>query len=152
MIVNPIKRKPTRKIRVGSVYVGGDAPISIQSMTNTETCDVEATLAQIQRCADVFNKTYLSSDINLEYLALPFYKFSPYVYAGGGNLGFHNSHNFKTQIGGGIEYLFKNTAFRLNIQYDMGTDDNWDQFTNGKRKDQAVRLGLGINYYFGNKK
>ena len=53
MIVNPIKRKPTRKIRVGSVYVGGDAPISIQSMTNTETCDVEATLAQIQRCADV---------------------------------------------------------------------------------------------------
>ena len=47
MIVNPIKRKPTRKIRVGSVYVGGDAPISIQSMTNTETCDVEATLAQI---------------------------------------------------------------------------------------------------------
>ncbi len=100
----------------------------------------------------LFNKTYLSSDINLEYLALPFYKFSPYVYAGGGNLGFHNSHNFKTQIGGGIEYLFKNTAFRLNIQYDMGTDDNWDQFANGKRKDQAVRLGLGINYYFGNKK
>ncbi len=35
------------------MYVGGDAPISIQSMTNTETCDVEATLAQIQRCADV---------------------------------------------------------------------------------------------------
>ena len=28
MIVNPIKRKPTRKIRVGSVYVGGDAPTS----------------------------------------------------------------------------------------------------------------------------
>ena len=52
MIVNPIKRRPTRKIRVGSVYVGGDAPISIQSMTNTETCDVDATVAQIQRCAD----------------------------------------------------------------------------------------------------
>jgi (E)-4-hydroxy-3-methylbut-2-enyl-diphosphate synthase len=52
MIVNPIKRRPTRKIRVGSVYVGGDAPISVQSMTNTETCDVDATVAQIQRCAD----------------------------------------------------------------------------------------------------
>ena len=52
MIVNPIKRRLTRKIRVGSVYVGGDAPISIQSMTNTETCDVDATVAQIQRCAD----------------------------------------------------------------------------------------------------
>jgi 4-hydroxy-3-methylbut-2-en-1-yl diphosphate synthase IspG/GcpE len=34
------------------VYVGGDAPISVQSMTNTETCDVDATVAQIQRCAD----------------------------------------------------------------------------------------------------
>ena len=34
---------------VGDVPVGGDAPISVQSMTNTETCDVEATLAQIQR-------------------------------------------------------------------------------------------------------
>lgn len=53
MIENPIKRRPTRKIRVGSVYVGGDALISIQSMTNTETCDVDATVAQIQRCADV---------------------------------------------------------------------------------------------------
>ena len=52
MIVNPIKRRPTRKIRVGSVYVGGDAPISVQSMTNTETCDVDATVAQIQRCVD----------------------------------------------------------------------------------------------------
>ena len=52
MMHNPIQRRPTRKIRVGSVYVGGDAPISVQTMTNTETCDVEATVAQIQRCAD----------------------------------------------------------------------------------------------------
>ena len=52
MLHNPIQRRPTRKIRVGSVYVGGDAPISVQTMTNTETCDVEATVAQIQRCAN----------------------------------------------------------------------------------------------------
>jgi (E)-4-hydroxy-3-methylbut-2-enyl-diphosphate synthase len=38
---------------VGNVPVGGGAPISVQSMTNTETCDVEATVAQIQRLADV---------------------------------------------------------------------------------------------------
>lgn len=37
---------------VGSVPVGGDAPISVQSMTNTETCDVEATLAQIRALAE----------------------------------------------------------------------------------------------------
>jgi (E)-4-hydroxy-3-methylbut-2-enyl-diphosphate synthase len=47
-----IKRRPTRKIRVGSVYVGGDAPISVQTMTNTETCDVQATVDQINRCVN----------------------------------------------------------------------------------------------------
>lgn len=49
---SPIVRKPTRKIRVGSVYVGGDAPISVQTMTNTETCDVQATVDQINRCVN----------------------------------------------------------------------------------------------------
>ena len=46
-----IPRRKSRQIMVGSVAVGGDAPISVQSMTNTETCDVEATLAQVQRLA-----------------------------------------------------------------------------------------------------
>ncbi len=50
---NPIKRRKSRKIYVGDVAVGGDAPISVQSMTNTETCDVEATVAQIQALAQV---------------------------------------------------------------------------------------------------
>lgn len=49
---NPIKRRATKKIHVGKVAVGGDAPISVQSMTNTNTCDVDATVAQIQRCVD----------------------------------------------------------------------------------------------------
>lgn len=49
---SPIQRRLTRKIRVGSVYVGGDAPITVQTMTNTETCDVAATVAQIQRCVN----------------------------------------------------------------------------------------------------
>ena len=38
----------TRKVQVGSVAVGGGAPISVQSMTNTDTRDVEATLSQIR--------------------------------------------------------------------------------------------------------
>ena len=37
---------------VGNVPVGGDAPISVQSMTNTETCDVAATVAQVRAIAD----------------------------------------------------------------------------------------------------
>lgn len=43
-----IVRRHTRQIHVGHVAVGGNAPISVQSMTNTETCDVAATVAQIQ--------------------------------------------------------------------------------------------------------
>ena len=49
---SPIVRRISKKIYVGSVAVGGDAPISVQSMTNTDTCDVEATLAQINRITD----------------------------------------------------------------------------------------------------
>jgi (E)-4-hydroxy-3-methylbut-2-enyl-diphosphate synthase len=49
----PIVRRKSRRIMVGSVPVGGDAPISVQTMTNTETCDVEATVAQIERAAQV---------------------------------------------------------------------------------------------------
>lgn len=46
---SPIERRKSRQIMVGDVPVGGDAPISVQSMTNTETTDVKATVAQIKR-------------------------------------------------------------------------------------------------------
>lgn len=42
-------RRLTRKIKVGSVEIGGDAPVSVQSMTNTPTADIDATIAQIKR-------------------------------------------------------------------------------------------------------
>jgi (E)-4-hydroxy-3-methylbut-2-enyl-diphosphate synthase len=45
-------RRKTRQIRVGNVPVGGDAPIAVQSMCNTDTRDVEATLNQIRRLAE----------------------------------------------------------------------------------------------------
>jgi len=48
-----IERRKTREIFVGSVGIGGDHPISAQSMTNTPTEDVEATLSQIERLEKV---------------------------------------------------------------------------------------------------
>ena len=48
-----IKRRISRQIMVGNVPIGGDAPIAVQSMTNTETRDVAATVAQIRRLEDV---------------------------------------------------------------------------------------------------
>lgn len=47
-----IRRRRSRRIMVGKVAVGGDAPISVQSMTNTETTDVAATVAQIEAIQD----------------------------------------------------------------------------------------------------
>ncbi len=52
MIESPIVRRKSRQITVGQVAVGGDAPISVQSMTNTDTLDVAATVAQIEAIAD----------------------------------------------------------------------------------------------------
>ncbi|MGB5919787.1 flavodoxin-dependent (E)-4-hydroxy-3-methylbut-2-enyl-diphosphate synthase [Arcobacter sp.] len=43
-----IKRYPTKKIFVGNVAIGGDAPISVQSMTYTKTSDIQATVEQIK--------------------------------------------------------------------------------------------------------
>ena len=47
-----IYRRSSRKIHVGNVPVGGDTPISVQTMTNTDTSDVRATVAQVQAAAD----------------------------------------------------------------------------------------------------
>ena len=51
MTENRYERKKTRQIKVGKVLVGGDAPISVQSMTITKTADVEGTLQQIYALA-----------------------------------------------------------------------------------------------------
>ncbi|MCB1555864.1 MAG: flavodoxin-dependent (E)-4-hydroxy-3-methylbut-2-enyl-diphosphate synthase, partial [Alphaproteobacteria bacterium] len=47
-----IARRKTRQIMVGTVPVGGDAPITVQTMTNTQTTDVVGTIAQIRRAED----------------------------------------------------------------------------------------------------
>ena len=43
----PVQRRKTKKIWVGDVPVGGGSPVSVQSMTNTETTDVSATVKQV---------------------------------------------------------------------------------------------------------
>lgn len=48
-----MQRRKTRKVYYGNVVVGGDAPISVQSMTNTKTADLESTVAQIDELVAV---------------------------------------------------------------------------------------------------
>lgn len=53
MFTVTIPRRKTRTVYVGSVPIGSEHPISVQTMTNTNTCDVEATVAQIERVVKV---------------------------------------------------------------------------------------------------
>ncbi|MDK9709288.1 MAG: flavodoxin-dependent (E)-4-hydroxy-3-methylbut-2-enyl-diphosphate synthase [Desulforhopalus sp.] len=61
-----IARKKTRQIHVGAVAIGGDAPVSVQSMTNTDTKDVEQTVGQIERLqsagCDIVRVAVIDSD------------------------------------------------------------------------------------------
>ncbi|KDD73287.1 GcpE, partial [Helicosporidium sp. ATCC 50920] len=46
------RRRPTRTMQVGKVLIGGSHPVRLQTMTTSDTRDVEATVAQVKRCAD----------------------------------------------------------------------------------------------------
>jgi (E)-4-hydroxy-3-methylbut-2-enyl-diphosphate synthase len=48
---NPIPRRVSRQVKVGHVFIGGDAPIMVQSMTNTDTEDIPGTIAQVAALA-----------------------------------------------------------------------------------------------------
>ncbi len=71
---SPIQRRKTRQIHVGKVAIGGDAPVSVQSMTNTETRDVAATVAQIRRLeavgADIVRVSVPSMDAAAAFKAI----------------------------------------------------------------------------------
>ncbi len=52
MIATPIKRRQSYQCRIDSVLTGGDAPVMVQSMTNTDTADIDGTVAQVIALAD----------------------------------------------------------------------------------------------------
>ena len=49
MNLSEYKRRPTCEVRIGRVTIGGEHPVAVQSMTNTDTCDTAASVAQIER-------------------------------------------------------------------------------------------------------
>lgn len=52
MKIPQIERRKTRSVRVGPLTIGGEAPVSVQSMTNTQTADAAATIAQVRALAE----------------------------------------------------------------------------------------------------
>ena len=67
-------RRSTRQVRVGHVLIGGDAPIMVQSMTNTDTADAEATavqVAQLARASRIYGRLQLSIANALDVMRFP---------------------------------------------------------------------------------
>ncbi|MDM1556887.1 MULTISPECIES: CsgG/HfaB family protein [Chryseobacterium] len=101
---------------------------------------------------NIVKRSYFGPEVNLEYLLFPKYRFSPYLYGGAGALYSKYKPQYKGQFGGGLEYMIDhNFSLRASAQYDLGFKDDWEGLVNGKRKDQALRFALGINFYLGNK-
>ena len=87
----------------------------------------------------------------IQYLFLPQFKFTPFVYGGFGALLSEYDPFFKANLGGGFDYLISNSiSARTYFQYDFGFKDKLDGFVSGKQNDNIMRIGFGINYYFGN--
>lgn len=103
-----------------------------------------------------YRSTYSTYDGSLEYIVLPYNDFSPFFHGGFGlitNLkGDDNRIKFKTQFGGGLEYLVSKTVgLRGFATYNIGFDDDWDELVSGKRDDHFLQIGLGLQFYFGNR-
>ena len=97
---------------------------------------------------EIIRRRYQATDLNIEYLMLPANKFSPFLFAGGGFLANTEKIKFKYQFGGGFEYFVKDFSFRIQGQYDLGLDDDWDAMVNGDLNDRMLRFGFGISYHF----
>jgi (E)-4-hydroxy-3-methylbut-2-enyl-diphosphate synthase len=52
-----VERRKSRQIQLGRIAIGGDAPVSVQSMTTTKTADIDATLQQIASLVNVLSST-----------------------------------------------------------------------------------------------
>jgi len=102
---------------------------------------------------NIFDKSFVSIDANVEYTVLPFDKLTPYIYAGGGTNISNNFNNLnpKLQAGIGLEYL---VTERIGItgyaENNFVLSDAIDGLNRGSKDDMYSRFGVGLNFYIGN--
>ena len=118
----------------------------------TDNLSIEGSFNSIRlENTGIMKRSYSGPEINLEYMFFPQFKFSPFIYAGGGALFSDYKPFYKADLGGGLDYLFsKNFSARVYYQYDMGFGDKLDGLISGKQNDNIMRLGFGLNFFFGN--
>ena len=131
-----IVRRKTRQIMVGNVAVGGDAPISVQTMTNTETTDVDATLEQIGRMetagVDIIRVSVPSLDAAEAFKAIRQQVKTPLV------ADIHFDYKIALQV---LEYGVD--CLRINPG-NIGSEDRIRAVVDSA-KDKAIPLRIGVN-------
>lgn len=104
---------------------------------------------------NLFTQNFYSIDADIEFIAMPDDNISPFIYGGIGMLKSNSDNSSlrpKANVGVGLEYLpIPIIGIRAFGEYDFGFNDDWDNHIGGKRKDNLITFGLGINYYFGKK-
>ncbi|HKM40428.1 MAG TPA: flavodoxin-dependent (E)-4-hydroxy-3-methylbut-2-enyl-diphosphate synthase [Patescibacteria group bacterium] len=130
-----MKRKLTKKIRVGDIYIGGDSPITVQSMTNTQTSDIESTLLQLHQLEDAgCDIIRMSVTTKEDAMAIDKYK-----------------QNTKMPIIADIQFDYKIALEAINSGIDglrinpgnMGNKDKIKEIVNACKKNQlSIRLGV----------
>ncbi|WP_411894717.1 outer membrane beta-barrel protein [Winogradskyella sp. A2] len=98
------------------------------------------------------DQSLLSVDFNLEYLFMPSEMFTPFIYGGiGMNMDSETDVNaMKAQVGFGFEVLLvEKVGFKFFYEYNYGFDDEIEILIADGDNDKFMRLGIGVNYYFG---
>ena len=145
--MDAIIRKPTRGVRVGDVVIGGGAPVVVQSMTNTDTADVDASVAQVAdlaRAGSELVRLTVNNDDAAK--AVPKIRdklaqlnvFVPLV----GD--FHyNGHQLLTNYPECAEALAKLRINPGNVGFGKSKDDKFAMMIDvAARYDKAVRIGV----------
>lgn len=131
-----IQRRPSRKIRVGSVEVGGDAPISVQSMTNTPTSDAAATIDQIRQLeeagADIVRVSCPDEDSTAAMRAIVRESRVPIV----ADIHFHYKRGVEAALAGAA-------CLRINPG-NIGSPDRVREVINAAR-DNGCSMRIGVN-------
>ncbi|MFA5297789.1 MAG: CsgG/HfaB family protein [Lutibacter sp.] len=100
-----------------------------------------------------FKDEFFTADMNLEYNALPYDNFTPFIYGGIGAIASNGSLEKtlgKFQYGIGFEYLpVNNLGIKIFGEQNLMFNDKLDGLVSGKRNDYFWRVGIGLNFYLG---
>jgi (E)-4-hydroxy-3-methylbut-2-enyl-diphosphate synthase len=146
-VFGSIPRRVSRQVRIGNVLVGGDAPVMVQSMTNTDTEDVAATVAQVAALARAGSEV-VRITVNTMEAARSVPKIRAALDAQGvmvplvGDFHF-NGHKLLTEIPECAEALAKLRINPGNVGHGTKRDDQFGAMIEAAIKfDKPVRIGV----------